>query len=558
MADVMPNALATIYNRMPVHVITSFDQLQTSSNVIYLFLDAFYCSVQLYCKRPLLIFDRKFHSDPKTFPGHVEGYDPPPTDPSLLEESYTYSSLTYPLPFTLARNGRFLALAFWSSFVIQEWQFPQSSNSFDGAWVPSFGTKRIGLDEDDHRATILYLAMSNEIQGTLNDSSNSDSDTAETVIVAVGLIRSKFPDSEGFVVAVPLIGPLRPIAGPLHVVVYQWTKGQPPTVLGQHPIVSHEHLQPGIDLPFARNSVQLSVDGKVLSIMSFFKNETDSDGGIFDNSPSQAMVKIFEWNPSLEDWILRQDFVLADTQLLFLASHSLSWDGSVVTIAEASHLRVYHWNPDSLEYRDAPNYEETYRSQEEPNRHKVITVDESLRTVALSGDGSTLVLGSPFLNANDGSVEIYGDDYASPCRYNVTHPRLLHLSFQVAKGTSLPRVHWQVVQQPTTQNDTSSKTVVLREGGPKLFGQAHPKAMEALEYDAYNGFRSFLYQECFSPQDECDTMSLYYKRSDNNAWRNQSEPIVAFFNGQNLTKGTFNPNALDNDEADCVLIVELE
>ena len=443
-----------------VHVIASGDRVDSSDEAKNeVFMDAFYCSDpqrskghgsgdSLTCQRSRFVFDERFHNEPKVFPGQMESFETPPPISTMantaesdnskdqaggLYETSLYSSMYFPLPFSLSSNGRFMALGYLSSLAIQEWQPPQLSNNFEGAWMPTFGTKRIGLDDQGMAATLLYVAMSNEGARIHQEESHATqkskalgAEGQDEVIMAAGMIRSDMNDQNGYVIAVPQRSPRNPVEGPLEVVVYKWNKhnGQSsddsdavaPKVMGT-PIRSQGHLTRGLDLPFPRNSVQISECGKVLAVLSLFRSTGDDRGSNDDDEDMEAetwpMIKVFEWNDVADDWKLRQTFVLEDNALVLAASYSLSANGSVLAISDASRVLVYQWN-----VQDSRYLSRSVQPQEVPQRSgrnaattssstttsTATSTEDSLRMVHVSGDASTLLLGSPFATTDTGGL----------------------------------------------------------------------------------------------------------------------------------------------------------
>ena len=197
MADIMPNAVANKNNRMPVHVVASGMRHGTSDfTSLGLYLDAFYCSLRFDCIRPRFLFDPNFYNGIPFFPDLVDDFLPPPPieNATMLYEPNEdlYSTFFFPLPFSLSRDGRYLALAHLNSFTIQEWQFPDDFTEIDGTWAPSFGTKLLGLDSDDLAASILYMATSDDI-----------GDDNQEILLALGLLRSNHDTIEGIPLATP-------------------------------------------------------------------------------------------------------------------------------------------------------------------------------------------------------------------------------------------------------------------------------------------------------------------------------------------------------------------
>ena len=525
MADIVPNAVANVDNRMPVHVVTLGEHINDLNNSTSVYLDALYCPsrVGIPCRRPTFVFDRNFYDNnaPVSQGRETEEYVAPPTTTVGVSVNSVYSTFTSPLPFSLSRDGRYLALGYQSMFTVQEWQVPHSSNSSGssntvGAWVSVFGTKRLGLDKDDMAASILYLTMSDGL-----------GQNQEEIVIAVGMIRSKQTERP---IAVPLQAPTKPVEGRLHVVMYRWVKGSVPTVLGE-PLQSDSHLQQsgaGPRQPFPRNSVQLSLNGQVLLVSSYFGNS------IFEQDRSQPTVNVYKWLQEENKWELRQSFPL-ETDILSRVSHSMSWDGSVVAIAESHRVVIYRWNTDTSSYMEERSF-----APVDDNPH-----------AALAGDASTLFVGSP-TRTDSGSVQIYRDDHATQCRSNQTHPLLMHVSLR----SHLDAMQWRVVQKSTSK--------IVREGGPLVVSQVPSVSYDALsvvvveeeEEEAHDDLRSFSYQECFATE-ECSSMNLAVSSNVTQPASSWYKFHLAFFNGQNLTEDSrFNAALPSSSTTDCELIVE--
>ena len=271
-----------------------------------------------------------------------------------------------------------------NSFTIQEWYFIPL-----GTWGPSYGTKRLGLDTDDLPTTILYVATS--------DGMGSDN---QEIVVALGLLRSNltifgFPSG----IAPPSIVE----EGPLHVLVYRWTKGENPARMGKT-IKTSAHLHPfsAGNRMLPKESVKISTNGRVLSILSYFQIED-----VFTNT--MAMIKVYEWDDDNDDWKPRQTLLLPESRYISTVSHSLSWDGSVVAIAESysvDRMTIYRWNTEKRQY--IQQYIE-----EKPVQQSSL-LDHADRTTSLSGDGSTLLVSTPL---RGGKVLTYRDDFATAIRH---------------------------------------------------------------------------------------------------------------------------------------------
>ena len=553
MADVMPNVVANKNSRLPVHVLARGVRRDTSSNrtasVHHLYLDAFYCIFALdFCVRPRLLFDRRFYYGRLAVRVFDDFLPPPPIDNATLvyeADEDLFTTFVYPFAFSLSRDCRYLTLAYLNSFTIHEWQPHIASGLFSGErtgiedwggiWGPSFGTKQLGLNDDNLFASILYTASSN---GMGNDN--------QEIVIALGLVRHNFTAPSDLPQGTTVHDPRNVVRGPLHVVVYRWTKGMEPTPIGK-PIKSHEHwvrrLIGNSMLP--KDSVQISTNGRVLSILSSFRTD-DEEGGIFADSNNDSntttipKLKVYEWDDENDDWKRRQTFSF-DGSVLNTMSHSLSWDGSVVAIAEsyeAGRMYIYRWNA------DVGQYIQQYR-EEKPVKELAV-LDSTHRTVSLAGDGSTLFVGSPFGGTTIGNVLTYRDDYATACRGNDTHPQLLHIALQ---PRGLWGVEWSVIKRSTN--------TTIRRNGPHLKYDENRDLYFHFAGEWFNNIASFTYQECLAVM-ECSTMGLTVDTSSVPAslWQLQDQ-YLAIFNGKNLTRGEFNNDVISVQDADCELVIEL-
>ena len=543
MADVVPHAVANQETRTPVHVavVAQTSTFATPSNPQSesIFLDMLYCrSPPFPCVRPVYVFDVMFYNTVQFLPGAREDYIPF-ADTSDVAEVSSFTTMQDPLSFSLSEDGRYLALGIRSFFTIQEWQHPLAENGMRGAWIQSFGTKYLGLNENGRGASILYMDISDGLGNNTNDE----------VVLAVGMIWSDPENAEESLspIAVPLMAPENNVEGPLHVQVYRWSKGSEPEPLGES-LESVGHLirlPDGTGPPFPRRSVQLSEDGQVLLISSYFKTNQDNDQedngteGIFSNAV--PMVKVYELGLDDNDdssWELRQSFELQNTPSLFRASCSLSWDGSVVTIAETQSVYIYEWDRNIRSYIQQGDFRQ----------------DSFAPSVVVWGDASTVLVSSPYSSdATSGMVEVYRDNYATACRRNETHPLLMHLSIQSEVSRAF---QWSVVQKSTNE--------IIREGPSSRISAQFPVGYQAdLEMETLPYLPSFVFQECFA-ETVCSSMSV---RSTNDGSASSFVPsllvkgnpqFVAFFNGRNLTQDVqFNAALPDPDTVDCELIIGL-
>ena len=554
MAEILPNAVANNNNRVPVHVgIMSMRRQGGRSQVSYTReLDIFYCSFRSHCYHPSIYFDSNFNNVSRP---PIEDFLPPPHIENTTKESQGIAAKDFRRSIFLSRDGLYMVVANGYSFTIQEWNFAGYSPHSSGFWGPSFGTKRLGLDSNDLGACILSIATSD---GMGNDN--------QEIVIAVGLVRMMPPYVRekipmGYSSDFSGTNPKNHGMYPLHVVVYRWIKGMEPTPMGT-PIKSHEHLDLDSDnnsfIP--KDSVQISTNGRVLSILSFFQSEDEGvatgrdehgksgPGEIFEireeknNTYKKAaiiMIKVYEWDDVNDDWKLRQMFPLPGPKSYILTvSHSLSWDGSVVAITESNpvyRMTIYRWNTDAHEYFQ--------QMKEEKAGQPLSRWEQAHQTASLSGDGSSLFVASPFAS----TVLTYRDDYATACRGNETHPQLLHIALQTRymEGTQ-----WSVIKRSTN--------TTIRRNGPQVFLEdKNLRFSKKMEFEANLNFPSFAYQECFAVM-ECSTMGLTVKTvpSEVHHWQ-LGDQYLAIFNGKNLTGGEFN-KVISVHDADCELVIEIQ
>ena len=189
MADIMPNGVANINSRVPVHVMAKGERINLAPDGTTrqdLYLDAFYCEIHSdICYRPRFVFDQKFYNETFFAPDQEDNFLPPPSldNASTLYQPVhraLFSTFMFPLAFSLSRSGQYLALVSFNSFTIQEWQPPKDTYDINlgGTWSPSFGTKLLGLDDNNMSASILYMATSD---GMGNDN--------QEIVIALGLVR---------------------------------------------------------------------------------------------------------------------------------------------------------------------------------------------------------------------------------------------------------------------------------------------------------------------------------------------------------------------------------
>ena len=128
-------------------------------------------------------------------------------------------------------------------------------------------------------------------------------------------------------------------------------------------------------------SVSLSSDGSIVAI-----------GAI--NHDRRGHTRIYAWNGSA--WVQRGSDIDGDTHSTSGYSVSLSSDGSVVAIGQPNYntsqglTRIYAWDGSAWVERGSGIEGDA-------------TFHESGKSVALSGNGNTLVIGAPLDGSNDGT-----------------------------------------------------------------------------------------------------------------------------------------------------------
>jgi hypothetical protein len=196
-------------------------------------------------------------------------------------------------------------------------------------------------------------------------------------------------DQSGYSISLSSDGNTIAIGAPLnnslngHVRVYNWN--------------GSSWVQKGSDLDGQGQSgysVSLSSNGNTIAVGAPYANESGS-----------GTVKIFDWNGSV--WIQRGNNIEGElTEDSNGFSVSLSSNGNIVAIGApynsgngiaSGHVRIYNWNgTDWIQIGSDINGE--------------AMLDQSGKSISLSGDGSTIAIGAPFnegTNTDSGHVRVY-------------------------------------------------------------------------------------------------------------------------------------------------------
>ena len=151
------------------------------------------------------------------------------------------------------------------------------------------------------------------------------------------------------------------------------------------------------------HSVSLSSDGTIVAIGGQSNDSNGQDAG---------HVKVYQWVSEMLLWLQMGDDILGENIGDESGwSVSLSDDGNTLAVgspgnddsaSDSGHVRIFHWD-----------YEESNWTQQGTAIEGEAAVDRSGKSVAISGDGSTVLIGSPendnsFFQAGQARVFIFG------------------------------------------------------------------------------------------------------------------------------------------------------